>query len=109
MKHVKKFTLLLTLIFVAVSCTRHSSEPDTVPMADSTADSVEERELDFLYEPEVMAWGSLNGIRIAGELMAFKTSLRLVGPDWNGVTETAKEKNEQQHSYERSGKVPLRS
>lgn len=109
MKHVRKFTLLLALIVAAISCTRHSSEPDTVPTGDSTVEPVEERELNFLYEPEVMAWGNLNGIRIAGELMAFKTSLRLVEPDWDGIVETARANNEQQHGYERSGNAQITS
>lgn len=109
MKNVKKFLWLLPLLLIITSCTRHNSEPDTTPTGDPAVEPVEERKLGFLYEPEVMAWGNLNGIRIAGELMAFKTSLRLVEADWRGIKETAKEKNEQQHGYERRGNARIAS
>lgn len=109
MKNAKKFVWLLPLILIITSCTRHNSETDTVPAAGALVEPIEERELGFLYEPEVMAWGNLNGIRIAGELMAFKTSLRLVGPDWHDITETAKEKSEQQHDYEHRNNTQISS
>jgi len=53
--------------------------------------------------PEVMAWGNLNGIRVGGQLMEFKTSLRVVQSDWAKFTETGKERRGQRHRYSRSG------
>lgn len=55
--------------------------------------------------PEVMAWGNLNGIRVAGELMEFKTSVRVVHADWTKFHETAKERQSQRHRYHRDGNL----
>ena len=57
---------------------------------------------DKLYaQAELTAWGNLNGIRVEGHLMNFKTSMCLVGPSIAEVTETAKEK--QHPIYTRKG------
>ncbi len=112
MKYLNKKALLLIPVLVAISCTRHQPESDGIA-TDTDIAIIETpettREVDFLYEPEVMAWGNLNGIRIAGELMEFKTSLRVVRPDWEAITETAKEKTEQQHTYERKKHAQITS
>ena len=42
-------------------------------------------------QSEVMAWGNLLGIRVEGELMAFESSLCLIGSNLREVTHTAKE------------------
>ena len=55
--------------------------------------------------PEVMAWGNLNGIRVSGELMEFKTSVRVVHTDWSKFNETAKERERQRHRYNRDGNL----
>lgn len=52
-----------------------------------------------------MAWGNLNGIRVAGELMEFKTSVRVVHADWSKFSETAKERQSQRQRYSRNGNV----
>ena len=54
-------------------------------------------------QPEVMAWGNLNGIRVEGQLMEFKTCLRVVQEDWSKFEETIKERRQQKHRYRRSG------
>ncbi len=59
--------------------------------------------------PEVMAWGNLNGIRVEGELMEFKTSLRVVHADWSKFNETAKERQSQRHRYTRTGNTQTAS
>ncbi len=59
--------------------------------------------MSTLDTPEVMAWGNLNGIRVGGQLMEFKTSLRVVQSDWANFTETGKERRGQRHRYSRSG------
>jgi hypothetical protein len=52
-------------------------------------------------QAELMPWGNLQGIRIEGQLMAFSSSLRIVGKDWSSVSSTMKE---QQHpKYSREG------
>ena len=58
-----------------------------------------------LDKPEVMAWGNLNGIRVEGELMPFKTSLRVVRANWAKFNETAKEREKQRQRYSRRGNV----
>ncbi|MEX2400937.1 MAG: hypothetical protein WD423_09225 [Rhodothermales bacterium] len=50
-------------------------------------------------QAEVQAWGNVTGIRIEGQLMEFETSLRVVGPRWNDISRTAKER--QRPSYAR--------
>jgi hypothetical protein len=52
-------------------------------------------------KPEVMAWGNLNGIRVGGQLMEFKTSFRVVQADWAKFEETTKERQRQRHRYGR--------
>lgn len=53
-------------------------------------------------QTEVMAWGNMTGIRMDGQLMAFESSLRVVGKDWATVQSTGKEK--QDHPlYHRDG------
>jgi len=52
-------------------------------------------------QAELTAWGNLNGIRIEGQLINFKTSISLIGPSMMDVTETAKEK--QRPIYTRKG------
>jgi len=52
-------------------------------------------------QAEVMAWGNMTGIRIDGELMAFETSLLVVGEDETTITRTAKER--QRPRYNRDG------
>lgn len=59
--------------------------------------------ISTLDKPEVMAWGNLNGIRVAGELMEFKTSVRVVRADWSKFNETAKEREQQRQRYHRRG------
>ena len=56
-----------------------------------------------LDKPEVMAWGNLNGIRVEGQLMEFKTCLRVVQENWSKFEETTKEWQRQRHRYSRSG------
>ncbi len=50
-------------------------------------------------QPEVMAWGNLNGIRVQGELLEFETSLSVIGASLRQVSQTAKE--QQRPRYER--------
>lgn len=52
-------------------------------------------------QPEVMAWGNLTGIRVDGQLMAFESSVRVVGAGEAGVLRTAKER--QSPRYRRDG------
>ncbi len=52
-------------------------------------------------QAEVTAWGNLRGIRVDGQLMKFKTSLRIVGDDWSNILQTAKER--QNPKYSRDG------
>ncbi|MGH7494412.1 MAG: hypothetical protein ACREOO_18730 [bacterium] len=59
--------------------------------------------ISTLDKPEVMAWGNLNGIRVQGQLMEFKTCLRVVQADWSKCEETTKERQRQRHRYIRSG------
>ena len=54
-------------------------------------------------QTEVMAWGNLNGIRVEGQLMEFRTSLCVVGNNWTKITETGKEK--QQPKFHRDGET----
>jgi hypothetical protein len=61
------------------------------------------KKISTLDKPEVMAWGNLNGIRVDGQLMEFKTSLRVVRSDSSKFNETAKERQRQRHRYSRSG------
>lgn len=56
-----------------------------------------------LDKPEVMAWGNLTGIRVKGQLMEFKTSLRVVQADWVKINETGKERQGQRHRFSRNG------
>lgn len=53
--------------------------------------------------PEVMAWGNLNGLRLAGQLLPFQTSVRVVRADWMKFNETAKERERQRQRYQRNG------
>lgn len=57
-----------------------------------------------LNHPEVMAWGNLNGLRLAGQLLPFQTSVRVVRSDWMKFNETAKERERQRQRYRREGK-----
>ncbi|MCF8336112.1 MAG: hypothetical protein K9H65_05885 [Bacteroidales bacterium] len=54
-------------------------------------------------QPVVMAWGNLNGIRVEGQLMEFKSSFRIVEKDWGSITAT--EKEGQPTEYHREGKM----
>lgn len=65
--------------------------------------------ISYLDAPEVMAWGNLNGIRVDGQLLPFKTSLRVVSPDWSTFDETTKERQRQRHRYSRRGNQQIMS
>jgi hypothetical protein len=52
-------------------------------------------------QAELEPWGNLSGIRVEGQLMAFESSLRVVGKDGTGIKATAKER--QQPRYTREG------
>ncbi|GJM32828.1 MAG: hypothetical protein DHS20C18_18290 [Saprospiraceae bacterium] len=54
-------------------------------------------------QPEVTAWGNLNGIRIDGQLMAFESSIRVVSANWDKVRKSAKER--QRSYYSRKGNL----
>jgi hypothetical protein len=56
---------------------------------------------ELFAQAELTAWGNLNGIRVEGQLINFKTSISLIGPSMTDVTETAKEK--QRPNYSRKG------
>ena len=43
-------------------------------------------------QAEVEPWGNMNGIRVDGQLMAFSSSLRVIGTDGTILNATAKEK-----------------
>ena len=53
-------------------------------------------------QPETMAWGNLNGIRVDGHLFALNSSMCVVQPDGSVFT-TGRER--QTNSYSRSGKI----
>ena len=53
-------------------------------------------------QPEVMAWGNLNGLRVDGHLLELSTSMCVAQPGIAGVSCTGREK--QQNSYSRSGR-----
>jgi len=57
----------------------------------------------LLAQPELTAWGNLDGIRVEGELMKFTSSLCLVGASMADINATAKEK--QQPNYRREGEI----
>lgn len=57
-------------------------------------------------QPEVAAWGNLEGIRIDGHLMAFETSMRVVGPGWRRIDATGKEKQARPR-YSRKGHLQM--
>jgi hypothetical protein len=59
--------------------------------------------ISIIDKPEVMAWGNLTGIRVDGQLMEFKTCLRVVQSDWSDFDETTKERRSQRHRYSRNG------
>jgi hypothetical protein len=52
---------------------------------------------------EVEPWGNITGIRIEGQLMAFESSLWVVGKDWSAIVATGKER--QHPHYVRQGKT----
>ncbi|SPE33965.1 conserved exported hypothetical protein [Candidatus Sulfopaludibacter sp. SbA6] len=54
-------------------------------------------------QPEVMAWGSLTGLRVDGHLLELSTSMCIAQPELAGVSCTGREK--QQNSYSRNGKT----
>ncbi|MEX2603605.1 MAG: hypothetical protein WD361_05355, partial [Gracilimonas sp.] len=56
-------------------------------------------------QAEVMAWGNLNGIRVDGHLMEFKTTLCTPSPDWSEVRHSAKERH--YTDYERDGNLQI--
>ena len=49
----------------------------------------------------VEPWGNIQGIRVDGQLMKFKTSLEIVGPYWSHIMQTGKER--QHPDYVRKG------
>src|SRR5689334_9115258 len=53
-------------------------------------------------QAELQPWGNITGIRVDGQLMAFQSSIRVVGTD-SRITSTGKER--QQPKYSRSGNV----
>ena len=53
-------------------------------------------------QPETMAWGNLNGIRVEGQLIEFETSLALIGSTLLDVTQTAKEKQSPRYKLDDS-------
>ncbi len=57
-------------------------------------------------QPEVAAWGNLEGIRIEGHLMEFETSMRVVGPGWERIDATGKEKQPRPR-YSRKGNLQM--
>jgi hypothetical protein len=54
-------------------------------------------------QPEVMAWGNLNGIRVEGHLFELNSSMCIAQPDWSSVFSTGREK--QTNAYSRNGKI----
>lgn len=52
-------------------------------------------------QSELMAWGNLTGIRIDGQLMEFRSDLRVVESGWRNFTATDKER--QRPKYDRDG------
>jgi len=54
-------------------------------------------------QPETMAWGNLNGIRVEGHLFELNSSMAIAQPDWSSVFTTGREK--QTNSYSRNGKI----
>src|ERR1035437_7514527 len=50
-------------------------------------------------QPEVMAWGSITGIRVEGQLMECESSIRMVGKGWSYINATGRER--QQPKYHR--------
>ncbi|MEX0719817.1 MAG: hypothetical protein WD059_04055 [Balneolaceae bacterium] len=56
-------------------------------------------------QAEVMAWGNLNGIRIDGQLMEFRSTLCTPSEDWSDIRHTAKEA--QYTDYERDGNLHI--
>lgn len=55
-------------------------------------------------QPEVTAWGNLEGIRVEGQLLEFETSFRVVGADWTRVAATGKER--QSPRFSRENNIP---
>jgi hypothetical protein len=49
-------------------------------------------------QTEMMAWGNINGIRVDGELMEFRTSVCLLDKDQKMIAETEKERQQPQFS-----------
>ena len=58
-----------------------------------------------LTQPEVYAWGNFNGIRIDGQLMEFRSSLRIQDVDGNDIHITAKE--QQRPRFLRNGATQI--
>jgi hypothetical protein len=54
-------------------------------------------------QPETMAWGNLNGIRVDGHLFELNSSMCIAQPDWSSVFMTGREK--QTNAYSRNGKI----
>lgn len=54
-------------------------------------------------QPEVMAWGNLNGVRVDGHLLELHTSICIAQPELAGVSCTGRER--QQNNYSRKGKI----
>ncbi|MCG3119654.1 MAG: hypothetical protein ALAOOOJD_02129 [bacterium] len=94
--------LLAILIIWGCAGSKTISTSDKPEMTATIAKSEAMVSID---KPEVMAWGNLNGIRVEGQLMEFKTSLRVVRSDWAKFDETGKERRGQRHHYMRSGKM----
>ncbi|MDZ7725028.1 MAG: hypothetical protein U5R06_19995 [candidate division KSB1 bacterium] len=56
-------------------------------------------------QPECRPWGNLQGIRVQGHVIDFKTSLCIIGEDLMHVTHTAKEKQRPQYHREGDAQV----
>jgi hypothetical protein len=56
-------------------------------------------------QAELMPWGDLNGIRIQGQLMEFKTNLNVVTDDWSKISSSGKEL--QRPKFKRSGAMQI--
>jgi hypothetical protein len=54
---------------------------------------------------EMAAWGNIEGIRVDGELIAFESSVTIIGKDWSNWWVTGKER--QQSQYSKKGKIRM--
>jgi O-glycosyl hydrolase len=54
-------------------------------------------------QPETMAWGNLNGIRVDGQLLELNSSMCVAQPEWAAVSRTGRER--QTNTYKRTGNV----